>query len=57
MPGFFIGRFDLRYQDEASFSQGLGLQVIEAGQRRRRRSRTHIYDPSLQPKGGLSGPL
>lgn len=45
MPGFFVGRFDLRYSDDASFSAGRGFKIIEINGASS--EATHIYDPSL----------
>jgi hypothetical protein len=29
VPGFYIGRFDIRYHDEASLKAGRGLMIVE----------------------------
>jgi hypothetical protein len=44
MPGFYIGRFDLRYQDEAAFVEGRGFKIIEVNGATS--EATHIYDPA-----------
>jgi membrane protein DedA with SNARE-associated domain len=45
MPGFYLGRFDLRYWDEAELRQGRGYRIIEVNGATS--EATHIYDPSL----------
>lgn len=45
MPGFFVGRFDLRYGDPAEFAAGRGFKIIEVNGAAS--EETHIYDPSL----------
>lgn len=45
MPGFYIGRFDLRYQDEAGFAEGRDFKIIEVNGATS--EATHIYDPAL----------
>jgi hypothetical protein len=29
VPGFFVGRFDLRYSDDEALSRGEGFQILE----------------------------
>src|SRR5207237_2668846 len=43
-PGFFIGRFDVRYPDVAMFQAGRGLAVVELNGVTS--ESTNIYDPS-----------
>jgi membrane protein DedA with SNARE-associated domain len=44
MPGFFIGRFDLRYDNDLDFSQGRGFKIIEVNGASS--EATHVYDPA-----------
>lgn len=44
MPGFWFGRFDVRYEDRAEFKAGRGFQIVElngVGS-----ESTNIYDPA-----------
>jgi membrane protein DedA with SNARE-associated domain len=46
IPGFYIGRFDIRFLDEAGLKQGLNYKIIElngAGA-----EATHIWDPDFK---------
>jgi membrane protein DedA with SNARE-associated domain len=46
IPGFYIGRFDVRFLDEESLMQGLNYKVVElngAGS-----EATHIWDPDFK---------
>jgi hypothetical protein len=43
-PGFYIGRFDIRYRDEAAFRAGRDLAVIELNGATA--EPTDLYDPS-----------
>jgi membrane protein DedA with SNARE-associated domain len=42
-PGFFVGRFDIRYRDEQSFKAGLDLAIVELNGATA--ESTNIYDP------------
>lgn len=44
-PGFFFGRFDVRYTDEADFAAGRGFEVIELNGLLS--ESTNIYDPGI----------
>jgi hypothetical protein len=44
IPGFFIGRFDVRYRDEAQFKAGEDLAIVELNGVTA--ESTNIYDPS-----------
>lgn len=44
MPGFLVGRFDLRYQDDASFARGKNFQIVEVNGAAS--EATHVYDPA-----------
>ena len=43
LPGFFIGRYDIRYQNEADFKQGRNFQIVELNGATS--EATSIYDP------------
>ena len=43
LVGFFIGRYDIRYADEALLRDGVGFQIIELNGVTS--EATHIYDP------------
>jgi membrane protein DedA with SNARE-associated domain len=45
MPGFHIGRFDLRYGDAKAFGRGKGYKIIEVNAGGA--EATHCYDPAL----------
>ena len=45
MPGFYIGRFDVRYSDAGAFSRGDDLAIVELNGVTS--ESTNIYDPSL----------
>ena len=45
MPGFFIGRFDVRYGDVERFRRGEDLAIVELNGVTS--ESTHIYDPSF----------
>jgi len=42
-PGFFVGRFDVRYKDTEAFKQGLDLAIVELNGATA--ESTNIYDP------------
>jgi membrane protein DedA with SNARE-associated domain len=42
-PGFFVGRFDIRYRDEDAFKAGLDLAIVELNGATG--ESTNIYDP------------
>jgi membrane protein DedA with SNARE-associated domain len=42
-PGFFVGRFDIRYSDEAAFRQGRDMAIVELNGATA--ESTDIYDP------------
>jgi hypothetical protein len=44
IPGFFIGRFDVRYADETRFKDGVDLAIVELNGVTA--ESTNIYDPS-----------
>lgn len=44
-PGFFIGRFDVRYADAEAFKAGRGFQIVELNGVTS--ESTNIYDPKL----------
>jgi hypothetical protein len=46
VPGFFFGRFDVRYRDRARFMAGEDLAIIELNGVTS--EATHIYDPSTR---------
>jgi hypothetical protein len=48
-PGFFIGRFDVRYRDVEAFKQGLDLAIVELNGATA--ESTNIYDPSMSLLG------
>ena len=37
LPGFFVGRYDVRYQNEEDFEQGRDFQIVELMAPRRKR--------------------
>jgi membrane protein DedA with SNARE-associated domain len=43
LPGFFIGRYDIRYQNEEDFKQGRNFQIVELNGATS--EATSIYDP------------
>jgi hypothetical protein len=43
LPGFFIGRYDLRYENEEDFKQGRNFQIVELNGATS--EATSIYDP------------
>jgi membrane protein DedA with SNARE-associated domain len=43
LPGFFIGRYDIRYQNEQDFKQGRDFQIVELNGATS--EATSIYDP------------
>ena len=45
VPGFFIGRFDVRYADEAALHRGEGLAIVELNGVTS--ESTNIYDPAF----------
>lgn len=45
MPGFYVGRFDLRYENDRDFSRGRGFKIIEVNGASS--EATHVYDPSV----------
>jgi hypothetical protein len=45
MPGFYIGRFDIRYRNEETLKLSKGFKIIEVNGASS--EATHIYDPSL----------
>jgi membrane protein DedA with SNARE-associated domain len=42
-PGFFVGRFDIRYSDEAAFKAGIDIAIVELNGSTA--ESTDIYDP------------
>lgn len=50
-PGFFFGRFDVRYSDPAEFAQGRGLAVVELNGVLS--ESTNMYDPRFSLFRGL----
>ena len=45
-PGFYFGRFDVRYSDEHEFAAGRGFQVVELNGLLS--ESTNIYDPAMR---------
>jgi membrane protein DedA with SNARE-associated domain len=45
MPGFLVGRFDLRYLDDESFARGKNFQIVEVNGAAS--EATHVYDPAI----------
>ena len=43
LPGFFIGRYDIRYENEEDFKHGLNFQIVELNGATS--EATSIYDP------------
>jgi hypothetical protein len=43
IPGFFVGRFDIKYRDEAAFMSGCDLSIVELNGATA--ESTNIYDP------------
>jgi hypothetical protein len=43
LPGFFVGRYDVRYQNEEDFKQGRNFQIVELNGASS--EATSIYDP------------
>ncbi len=56
VPGFYFGRFDVRYSDRASFTAGTDLRIVELNGALS--ESTNLYDPALrlwQAYGILAG--
>jgi len=43
LPGFFVGRYDIRYENEEDFKQGRNFQIVELNGATS--EATSIYDP------------
>ena len=46
VPGFYIGRYDIRYENEEDFKQGRNFQIVELNGASS--EATSIYDPATR---------